>query len=75
VLGKADVVPGWPGPEVHPPQPMVDQLRGLFDRCAHAHAGADVTVELFEGSGHAPFIDAQERWQATFFDFLVRAGA
>lgn len=36
--------------------------------------GADVTVDMFEGSGHAPFIDAQETCQDTFFGYLERVG-
>jgi hypothetical protein len=32
-----------------------------------------VQVELFEGSGHCPAIDASERWSALFFAFLDSA--
>lgn len=73
VLGQSEVVPGWPGPDVCPAQPMVDQVTHVMQRCRGA--GADVTIEHFEGSGHAPFIDAQESWQAMFFDFLTEHGA
>ncbi len=31
-LGALGVVPGWPGPEVFPPQPMVGQMRAVLDR-------------------------------------------
>ena len=31
-LGALGAVPGWPGPEVFPAQPMVTQMRALLDR-------------------------------------------
>ena len=68
-LGSLGVVPDCPGPEVFPPQPMVDQIRAVLDE--YAARGGSVTSEIFEGSGHAPFIDARDRWQAVFFDFLA----
>ena len=33
-LGSLGAVPGWPGPDAWPPQPMVAQTRGLLDRYA-----------------------------------------
>ena len=30
-LGKVGLVPNWPGEEVYPPQPMVSQIRALFE--------------------------------------------
>jgi pimeloyl-ACP methyl ester carboxylesterase len=68
-LGKLGVVPGWPGEEAFPPQPMVTQLRTLFER--YQAQGGRVQMEMFEGSGHFPAIDAAERWSALFFDFLA----
>lgn len=70
-LGAAEFVPGWPGADVYPPQPMVTQIRDVLD--AYATAGGDVTMEMFEGSGHSPNLDAAERWNATFYAFLDRA--
>ncbi|HEX2105452.1 MAG TPA: alpha/beta hydrolase [Solirubrobacteraceae bacterium] len=67
-LGQAGHVPGWPGEDVFPPQPMISQIRDVLDR--YRAAGGRVEIELFEGSGHFPPIDAQERWSATFFAFL-----
>jgi hypothetical protein len=28
-------------------------------------------MEMFEGSGHGPAIDAADRWSALFFSFLA----
>jgi pimeloyl-ACP methyl ester carboxylesterase len=70
-LGKLGVVPGWPGEDVFPPQPMVTQIRTVLDR--YRDAGGRVTMEMFEGSGHGPLIDAADRWSALFFSFLASA--
>lgn len=67
-LGKAGAVPGWPGEDAFPPQPMVSQIRAVLDR--YCGAGGRVEIELFEGSGHGPMVDAAQRWSATFFGFL-----
>ena len=76
VLGAAGHVPGWPGPDVFPPQPMVTQTRAVFER--YRAAGGDLRTEEFDGSGHGPIIDAADRWAALFFGFLddaeTRAG-
>jgi hypothetical protein len=70
-LGKMGVVPGWPGEEVFPPQPMVTQIRYVLN--AYKDAGGRVQMEMFEGSGHGPLFDAAERWSATFFKFVESA--
>jgi pimeloyl-ACP methyl ester carboxylesterase len=67
-LGRAGHVPGWPGDDVFPPQPMVSQIRDVLER--YRAADGRVQIEMFEGSGHFPAIDAHERWSATFFGFL-----
>jgi len=71
-LGKGGAVPGWPGDDVCPPQPMVAQIRTVLER--YRDAGGRVRMELFEGSGHGPMFDAAERWRAVFFEFLDSAG-
>jgi pimeloyl-ACP methyl ester carboxylesterase len=63
-LGQAGHVPGWPGEDAHPPQPMIAQTKALLERYGN------VRIERFEGSGHFPPIDAAERWSELFFGFL-----
>ena len=70
-LGKMGVVPGWPGEEAFPPQPMVAQIRKVLE--AYRAAGGRLQIEMFEGSGHGPVIDAAERWSEIFFAFLASA--
>jgi hypothetical protein len=64
-------VPGWPGDEAFPPQPMVTQIRDVLER--YRDAGGDVVMEMFEGSGHFPAIDARERFAEVFFGFVAAA--
>jgi pimeloyl-ACP methyl ester carboxylesterase len=66
-LGQAGHVPGWPGADVHPPQPMVSQTAAVLERYGN------IRIERFEGSGHFPPIDAAERWSRVFFEFLDAA--
>ena len=70
-LGALGAVPGWPGEEVFPPQPMVAQIRAVLER--YREAGGRAEIEMFEGSGHFPPIDAAERWSELFFEFLASA--
>jgi len=54
-LGKLGAVPGWPGEDACPPQPMVSQTRAVLERYAAA-GGAFTEVEL-AGCGHSPHIE------------------
>ena len=67
-LGSSASCPAGRARTSFPPQPMVTQIRDVLERYAAA-AGA-CEIEMFEGSGHFPPIDARERWSAQFFGFL-----
>lgn len=69
-LGAAGHVPGWPGADAYPLQQMVRQTGQVLDR--YREAGGRVQVEVLEGSGHGPFLDAPDRFRALLFDFLDR---
>lgn len=71
-LGKLGAVPGWPGDDVCPAQPMVSQIDAVLDR--YAAAGGSVRKEKFDGSGHGPHIDASEAWLGVFRGFLESVG-
>jgi pimeloyl-ACP methyl ester carboxylesterase len=68
-LGKMGLVPGWPGEEVFPPQPMVTQIRNVLEE--YRTRGGSVKMEMFEGSGHGPLFDQADRWGKLFFEFLA----
>jgi pimeloyl-ACP methyl ester carboxylesterase len=67
-LGQLGVVPGWPGEEVFPPQPMVSQTRAVLD--AYRANGGDYREEVFEDCGHSPHIEKPEAFRRMFFGFL-----
>lgn len=62
MLGKVGVIPGWPGDDVAPPQPMIAQTRAVLDRYA-ANGGSYREVALPE-AGHAPHLDEAETFVA-----------
>ena len=72
-LGKLGFVPGWPGEEAFPPQPMVTQIRNVLEE--YRRRGGRVEIEMFEGSGHGPLFDAAEKWAEGFFKFLASVKA
>lgn len=70
-LGERGAVPDWPGADVFPPQPMVQQIRTVLDE--YAARGGQVEATIYEESGHFPPLDARERWTAQFFAHLEGA--
>ena len=65
-LGALGVVPGWPGDEIAPAQPMVSQTRDVLD--AYRAAGGSVTEVELAGVGHAPHLERP----AEFREALLR---
>ena len=63
-LGQLGFVPGWPGEETYPVQPMVSQLRGVLDRAGNYRE------VVFDDCGHSPHIEAPERFREELQAFL-----
>jgi pimeloyl-ACP methyl ester carboxylesterase len=61
-LGQMGVIPGWPGADVYPPQPMLDQIRALLDR--YAANGGTYREVVLPDCGHAPPIEHPAEFQA-----------
>src|SRR5215467_7162837 len=59
-LGKLGAVPGWPGDDDCPPQPMLAQIRDVLDRY-HRSSGAEVKEVVLEGVGHGPLLERSDR--------------
>jgi pimeloyl-ACP methyl ester carboxylesterase len=57
-LGALGAIPGWPGADVAPSQPMIDQTRAVFDRYAE-NGGSYREVEL-PNCGHSPHLEYPE---------------
>ncbi len=70
-LGSIGAVPGWPGADAWPPQPMVAQTRALLD--GYAAAGGRYREVVFADSGHGPHIDQPERFRAELTGHLAQA--
>ena len=68
-LGSMGLIPGWPGMEVYPPQPMVGQIRYVLEK--YAAAGGSYREVVIEDAGHAPFIEKPEEFNAVLHAFLA----
>jgi pimeloyl-ACP methyl ester carboxylesterase len=68
VLGQLGVVPGWPGAEVYPAQPMVSQLRKVLT--AYVGAGGSYREEIWDGVGHFPFTQEPVRFATLLAEHL-----
>ncbi len=67
-LGQLEVVPGWPGPEAYPPQPMVAQTRAVLHE--YAEAGGTYREELVPDCGHSPHVEKPEEFRRLLLGFL-----
>lgn len=63
-LGKLGYVPGWPGEDVYPPQPMVGQTRSLLEKY-QANGGSFEEVVIAD-TGHTPYVEKPEEFMAAF---------
>jgi pimeloyl-ACP methyl ester carboxylesterase len=69
-LGKMELVPGWPGDEVYPPQPMVSQTRAVLEQ--YAEAGGTFEEHIIESAAHGPHVEKPDEFNTLFHAFLNR---
>ena len=67
-LGKLGYVPGWPGEDVYPPQPMVGQTRHVLEQYK-ANGGSYEEVVIKE-TGHTPYVEKPEEFMNAFTKVL-----
>jgi pimeloyl-ACP methyl ester carboxylesterase len=67
-LGALGAVPGWPGPDVFPAQPMVGQTRALLDR--YRAAGGTYTEQVLS-CGHSPHLERPGEFLSLVTEFLA----
>jgi len=72
-LGKLGFVPGWPGEEVYPPQPMVGQTRAVLEQ--YAAAGGAFWERVIADAGHTPYIEKPAEFNALLHAHLAHAKA
>ena len=70
-LGKMELVPGWPGDEVCPPQPMVSQMQAVLDK--YQANGGSYTELVMADTAHGPHIEKPDEFMAAFLAFLKSA--
>jgi pimeloyl-ACP methyl ester carboxylesterase len=68
-LGSTGAIPGWPGAEVFPPQPMVTQTRAVLDTYGHYR---EVVIP---DSGHGPHLDQPDAFRAALVEHLGSSGS
>jgi pimeloyl-ACP methyl ester carboxylesterase len=68
-LGSIGAVPGWPGEQACPPQPMVAQTRAVLN--GYAVAGARYREVVIQDAGHGPHLDQPELFLAELTDHLA----
>ncbi len=68
-LGQAGAVPGWPGEEVYPPQPMIAQTEAALSR--YEAEGNRVERVIIEDCGHSPFLEKPDQFDQALHRFLT----
>ena len=71
-LGAMGLIPGWPGMDVYPPQPMLGQTRNVLER--YAAAGGAYQEIVIEDAGHAPYLDNLEGFNRYLHAQLMTSG-
>jgi pimeloyl-ACP methyl ester carboxylesterase len=67
-LGQMGAVPGWPGEDVFPPQPMVSQTRAVLEK--YEEAGGTYEEVVFEDCGHTPYIEKPDLFNEHFHNHI-----
>jgi pimeloyl-ACP methyl ester carboxylesterase len=70
--GPTGRVPGYPGADEYPPQPMMDQIRKVLDD--YQSRGGSYREIAVEGSGHVPFLSDPDAFDAAFHQHLRECG-
>ena len=68
-LGQLGAVPGWPGAEVAPPQPMVTQTRAVLERYGNFEE------IIYENCGHSAHLEHPEEFRAALQTHVATASS
>ncbi len=71
-LGSLGVIPGWPGDEVAPAQPMVSQTRDVLEE--YRTAGGQVVEVTLEGVGHSPHLERPAEFRRALLENIGYIG-
>ncbi|MCB0037540.1 MAG: alpha/beta hydrolase [Anaerolineales bacterium] len=67
-LGSIGAIPGWPGAEECPAQPMVGQTRAVLEQ--YAANGGTFQEVVIEGTGHTPYVEKPAEFNTSFHQLL-----
>ena len=67
--GPMGLVPGYPGAEAYPPQPMLEQIRAVLER--YSAAGGSYSEIVIEDCGHVPFIEKPDEFDGALHAHLA----
>jgi pimeloyl-ACP methyl ester carboxylesterase len=70
MLGSLGAIPGWPGADVFPAQPMVSQTRAVLQE--YARSGGKYEELVIQDTGHTPYIEKPDEFNAAFHAHLTR---
>lgn len=69
-LGKLGAVPGWPGEDVYPPQPMKAQTRAVLEK--YQAAGGETREVAIAEAGHTPYVEKPAEFDTAFHAWIQR---
>jgi pimeloyl-ACP methyl ester carboxylesterase len=67
-LGQVGALPGWPGADTYPPQPMVGQMRAVLDR--YRAVGGHYEERVLAECGHSPHLEYPDAFNTMVREFL-----
>ena len=67
-LGRLGLLPGWPGEEAYPPQPMLGQTRAVLER--YAAAGGSYKEVVIQDAGHLAYLEKTDEFNKVFHAHL-----
>jgi len=70
-LGKLGLVPGYPGEEIYPPQPMIAQTRYFLEQLSEG--GSSFNEVVMANTGHTPFVEKPEEFSHLLHHHLQSA--
>jgi pimeloyl-ACP methyl ester carboxylesterase len=68
-LGQLGAVPGWPGADAYPPQPMVAQMRAFLE--SYQEAGGRYREVALADCGHSPYLERPQAFGAALHAHLA----
>lgn len=63
-VGAQGLLPGWPGMEIYPPQPMLDQTRTVLEK--YTEVGGAYREVVLQDAGHFPYLEQPRAFNEIF---------